>query len=184
VDAFVLEAVERDLAGDGEDTERAELDAAFERFERTQGPLSERFAEVLSRPLDETALALGYFLTIAVWMAFERAFGSRLSEVSADTIEIVEASLAAEEELRAENSDQPVDFEDVVAAEQPSVLAFVHEHIEAALDVTARGEDADEKDVDVDDVHAIYREVVLLTLALSQAVRPVGAPLSSRALLA
>lgn len=184
VDDFVLEAVERDLAGDGEDAERAELDGAFERFERTQGPLSERFAEVLSRPLDETALALGYFLTIAVWMAFERAFGPRLSEVSTDIIEIVEASLTAEEELRAENSDQPVDLEDVVAAEQPSVLAFVHEHIEAALDVTARGDDLDEKDVDVDDVHTVYREVVLLTLALSQAVRPVGAPLASRVLLA
>src|SRR6478735_4236398 len=96
VDAFVLEAVERDLAGDGEEAERAELDAAFERFERTQGPLSERFAEVLSRPLDETALALGYFLTIAVWMAFERTFGQRLGEVSADIIEVVETSLIAE----------------------------------------------------------------------------------------
>ena len=55
----------------------------------------------------------------------------------------------------------------MVALEQPGVLAFVNEHVDAALEV---GEGDGE--VDVDDVHQVYRAVVVLTLALSHAVRP------------
>ena len=44
---------------------------------------------------------------------------------------------------------------------------------------------SDERDVDVDDVHSVYRAVVLLTLCLSHAVLPVdGATRGSRELMA
>jgi len=184
----VLERVERDLGTDTDDA-KGELDAAFARFERTQPELADRIGQALSRPLDETALALGYFLSIAIWLAFERTFAARLGEVSADALQATEDALALEEELRAKNGDEPLDTDDVVAIEQPAILAFVHEHVDAALDVTARADDEDasesgERDVDVDDVHVVYRTTLVLILALSHAVRPAAGMRGSAEMLA
>lgn len=163
----VLDRVEEELAESGMQ-EKSDLDDAFGRFERTQPALAQAAAQVLSRPLDETALALGYFLTIAVWLAFERAFAKRLSEVTDEQLRAAQAALDLEEELRAAHSEEPLDIEDVMAIEQPSVLAFVNEHVEAALEPT----ETDPREVDVDDVHAVYRVVLVQTLALSHAVIP------------
>lgn len=162
----VLDAVEGELAENGLGT-KTELDEAFERFERTQPALSEAAAELLARPLDETALALGYFLTIAVWMAFERAFGGRLGEVTEAERDAAEAALELEAQLRATHSHEPLELEDVMAIEQPAVLAFLNEHVDAALEPP---EDAMGREVDVDDVHLVYRAVLVETLALSHAV--------------
>jgi hypothetical protein len=163
----VLDTVEDELAASGVST-KSDLDDAFGRFERTQPALAAHVAHVLSRPLDETALALGYFLTIAVWLAFERAFASRLLEVAESELEAAEAALKLEEELRATHATEPLDTDDVMAIEQPGVLAFINEHVDAALEPT----DADARDVDVDDVHQVYRTVLIMTLALSHAVSP------------
>jgi hypothetical protein len=64
-----------------------------------------------------------------------------------------------------------------MAIEQPGILAFVNEHVEAALEPgdghgNAPGEGREAREVDVDDVHAVYRSVLVLTLALSHAVSP------------
>lgn len=165
VDRDVLDRIEEELAENGL-SPKSDLDDAFGRFERTQPALATRAASVLARPLDETALALGYFLTIAVWMAFERAFGTRLLEVSDEELEAANSALTLEEELRAKHAEEPLELEDVMAIEQPGVLAFVNEHVEAALEPT----DAEPREVDVDDVHSVYRTVLVLTLALSHAV--------------
>jgi hypothetical protein len=187
VERETLDGIERALA---EDSPRArdELDGAFVRFEATQPHLADSISQVLARPLDETALALGYFLSIAVWLAFERTFGdARLREVSADALKATEDAITLEDELRATNGAEPLDLDDVVSLEQPHVLAFVHEHVDAALDPTARAawsdapdapdapasHAAEAREVDVDDVHAVYRATVLLTLCLSHAVVPV-----------
>ena len=149
----------------------------------TQPHLAETVSGVLARPLDETALALGYFLSIAIWLAFERTFGQqRLREVSSDALVATSEAITLEEELRAANGAEPLELDDVVSLEQPHVLAFVHEHVDAALDPSARfrderdegaGEPETRRDIDVDDVHAVYRTTVLLTLCLSHAVVPV-----------
>lgn len=161
----VLDRVEQELA-DGGLGAKSELDDAFERFERTQPALAQRAADILARPLDETALALGYFLTIAVWLAFEQAFGGRLVEVSEEESNAALAALELEEQLRATNAHEPLELEDVMAMEQPSILAFVNEHVEAALEP----QEGDTREVDVDDVHVVYRNVLVQTLALSHAV--------------
>lgn len=161
----ILEDVEEELA-EGRLGAKSELDDAFERFEQTQPALARRAADILARPLDDTALALGYFLTIAVWLAFERAFGGRLAEVSEDERSAAEAALELEEQLRASHSREPLELEDVMAIEQPGILAFVNEHVDAALEP----DEADPRDVDVDDVHVVYRNILVQTLALSHAV--------------
>jgi hypothetical protein len=193
VDAAMLDDIERELADDSP-TARGELDGAFARFEATQPHLADAISHVLSRPLDDTALALGYFLSIAIWLAFERTFGdARLREVSEVAIEATGQAIKLEEELRAAQGDEPFDLDDVVSIEQPNVLAFVHEHVDAALDPALHGEPGDagsgattdDREVDVDDVHSVYRAVVLLTLCLSHAVLPVdGATRGSRELMA
>jgi hypothetical protein len=177
VDRATLDRIEQELADDSPRA-REELDGAFTRFEATQPHLAENVSGVLARPLDETALALGYFLSIAIWLAFDRTFGPhRLREVSEDALRATAEAIALEEELRAANGAEPLELDDVVSLEQPHVLAFVHEHVDAALDPSARAGDPDEgkkrEDVDVDDVHAVYRSTVLLTLCLSHAVVPV-----------
>jgi hypothetical protein len=192
VDAITLETIEHELADDSP-AARGELDGAFARFETTQPHLADAISRVLSKPLDDTALALGYFLSIAIWLAFERTFGeARLREVSEDAIDATAQAIKLEDELRAAHGDEPFDLDDVVSIEQPNVLAFVHEHVDAALDpALQRGGAAsemgasEEGDVDVDDVHNVYRAVVLLTLCLSHAVLPVdGATRGSRELMA
>ncbi|HQY64368.1 MAG: hypothetical protein IPF92_11580 [Myxococcales bacterium] len=167
----VVDGVERALSQEGDTADR-ELARCFERFEKTQPEIARRANELLSRPLDETALALGYFLTVAVWLAFDRSFRGRLEEVSAEALCAAEAALALEEELRATHADEPLELDDVMAIEQPSVVGFVHEHVDAALEGPA-----EDGEVDVDDVDLVYKLVLLETLALSHAVTaPDGPP--------
>ena len=95
------------------------------------------------------------------------AFGARLLEVSDQELEAANSALTLEEELRAKHGDEPLELEDVMAIEQPGILAFINEHVEAALEPSA---EVEPREVDVDDVHAVYRTVLVLTLALSHAV--------------
>ena len=162
--ARALSEVEDQLSED-DDAARSRLDEAFSRFEKTQPALADRVSAALNSPLDETALALGYFLTLAIWLAFDSVFGAALDEVSETALTGVEESLQLDEQIRLSDPAEAVDSADVVAMEQPHVLAFVHEHVDAALEANA-------SEVDVDDVHAIYRVVLIEVLALSYAVRP------------
>ena len=172
-----LESV-RESLGEDDDEARAQLDAAFERFEREQTTLASYVASTLSRPLDETALALGYFLTLAVWMAFEVAHGDHVNEVTEEEIEATEELLALDEQLRRADPAETLDSDDVVAMQQPDLMQFVHEHLDLTLDTHAEA-------IDVDDVHAVYRLVLVEVLGLSYSVRrPEGYPLSKIEMLA
>ncbi len=163
VPSRALSSVEDELGQDDERA-RAHLDEAFARFEHTQPALAERISKALHGPLDETALALGYFLTLAVWLAFDRTFRGDVAEVSTTALGSVEEALQLDEQIRLSDPAEAVDSDDVVAMEQPDILSFVNEHIDAALDANA-------EEVDVDDVHAIYQVVLVEVLALSYAVK-------------
>ncbi len=191
-----LDALERELAQESDGAQR-ELDLAFRRFEETQPSLADKMTDVLGKPIDETALALGYFLSIAIWLAFDRTFGERLARVTDDSVRATEAAIALEEELRASHGHEPLELDDVVAMEQPGILSFVHEHVEAALDPGVDGdaspepgdpsettEETTRREVDVDDVHAVYRAILVLTLSLSHAVAPIDGATRTHELLA
>lgn len=160
----VLSDVEGRLAEDDDDAKHR-LDEAFARFEQTQPVLADRVSSALSGPLDETALALGYFLTLAIWLAFDETFHGAMERVDELALAGVEEAFSLDEQIRLSDPAEAVDSDDVVAMEQPHVLAFVNEHLEAALEANA-------SEVDVEDVHAIYRVVLIEILALSYAVRP------------
>lgn len=165
------------MAEDDEEA-RAQLDEAFERFERAQPALAAHVADALGRPLDDTALALGYFLALTIWLAFEKAQGQHIDEVREEEIQATEELLTLDEELRRADPAESLDSDDVIAMEQPHVLAYVHEHIDATLDAHA-------EEIDVDDVHAVYRVILVEILVLSYAVRrPEGYPVAKTELLA
>jgi hypothetical protein len=177
----VLEQIEEELGNDSA-LSTYPIAHAFERLERDQPELADHALRILSRPLDETALSLGYFLVMAIFLAFERTFGERLTSVSADGFERADQSLTLEEQLRAEHIEEPLELEDVVAIEQPGIIKFMHEHLEAALETGSVDQAAEPRDVDVDDVHVVYRMALVFTLALSHAVLPRdGGPLPAGA---
>jgi hypothetical protein len=154
-----------DWLGGDEDVTEQRLNEVFERFERHQPVLADRIGAQLGRSRDEVALALGYYLSLVIWLSFERVFGPNLRRITHTDVTSVEEALALDEELRGSDPAEAVDSDDVIAMEQPHVLAFVHDHIDAALDVHAH-------QVDVDAVHSVYRVILIEVLALSYAVVP------------
>ena len=172
-----IDAVRDQMAAD-EETTREQLNQAFENFEQNQPQIADRVGQVLSKALDETALALGYFLSLSVWLMFERALPQQLNTVSPAELEATIELIALDEELRRSDPTEAIDTDDIIATEQPEVLAFVHEHVDATLETHA-GE------IDVDDVHEIYHVVLVQVLALSYAVRrPAGFPIGQSEMLA
>jgi hypothetical protein len=153
------------LAHDDDDGAEARMSQAYERFEDSQGPLGDYVGETLARTNDEVALALGYFLSLVIWMAFDNTFAGGLSRVSETELTGVIESLALDEELRIADSTESVDSDDVVGMEQPHVIQFVQEHLDAALEAHA-------VEADVDAVGVVYRMLLIEVLALSYSVRP------------
>jgi len=183
VEPRTVEGVREAFEADDDDAQR-KLDDAFSRFEATQPALSARLEDALEkRGLDETARTLGYFLGVCVWLAFDRQFGGRLGRVDDVAVRAETDALELEAELRASGDSLAselrgpavggsLDAEDVVSREQPALMEFIHEHIDVALDSESFATKGD-----VDDVHAIYRVVLVELLSLSHAVAPhPGAP--------
>lgn len=137
----------------------------FSLFETSQPALSSRVTTALARPMGETPLALGYFLSLAVWMSFDHSFGERVREVTEEEVEAAMEALQLDEELRQESPDESIETDDVIAMEQPHLVDFVREHIDVALE-------ADPIGVEVEEVDVIYRMVLLVVVALSYAVDP------------
>jgi hypothetical protein len=101
-----------------------------------------------------------------------------MNEIGDDELTATEELLTLDEELRRADPAEALDSDDVIAMEQPYLLAFVHEHVDATLEAHA-------DEVDVDDVHVVYRSVLVEILALSYAVqRPSGYPVAKTELLA
>lgn len=177
ISSGVIDAIREGLSEE-DDEARTQLDEAFERFEQEQPSLAAYVGDVLSEPLDETALALGYFLTLTIWLAFERAHGGHLSEVDVESIQATEELISLDEQLRKADPAEAVDTDDVIAMEQPHLCEYVHEHVDGTLEAHA-------EDIDVDDIHTVYRLVLVQILTLSYAVvSPQGFPVAKSEILA
>lgn len=166
VPAWVVERLEDELTeaiGDGEVTPTI-LDEALDRFETEQPVLSDHVSDIVGRQKREPALGFGYFLMIAVYLAFERAFPGEIAQIEAVSIKSTEEALMLDEEIRMADPAEVVESDDVIAMEQPHLLKYVQEHLDAALEAHAN-------EIDVDDVHEIYRAVLIEILTLSYAVR-------------
>ncbi|MCU0654046.1 MAG: hypothetical protein MUF64_01740 [Polyangiaceae bacterium] len=158
----MLERVEESLtASEGADGFSQE----FARFEVAQPHLAAQVASNLAQPLGETPLALGYYLSLSVWLSFEQTFGDRVRQVTEEEAEAAREALELDEELRQDAPDEALETDDVIAMEQPDLVDFIREHIDLALE-------ADPIGVEVDEVDLIYRMTLVLVVALSHAVDP------------
>ena len=159
-----MAAVEGAFAG-GDERARRVLTDGLERFGVRQDALARYLADTLAQPLDPPALALGRTLGVAVFMAFEASPGARLRRLDVDAVAAADAALSADEELRRTDPLDALDSEDIVAIEQPALVAFVNEQIGLTLERHAES-------IDVDDVAVVFRAILVEILALSWAALP------------
>jgi hypothetical protein len=139
--------------------------ASYERLTTQQPALTAYLARKLSASLDDTALALGHMLALAVYVGFENFAGSALRSLTPEAVAAADLALSADEELRRADPRDALDSEDIVAIDQPALVAFVNEHIERTLEQHAEA-------VDVDDVDLVFRAILVEIVALSHAVAP------------
>ncbi len=166
IEAQTLHEVEEAL--DADEELQHVLDRGFTEFDRRQPALATWLSDHLARTHDELVQSLGYFLTVTVYMAFREAFPTRLVEVEQNALDIAEATLDADEELRRGDPTEILDSDDVLAISQPAMVAFVQHHVDEAID-QAEGE------LDVEELELIYRCILVMVIAFSHSVRsPTG----------
>ena len=73
-------ALRRGCPGDEELAEER-LNERFEMFELAQPALAAHVGDSLNRTRDDLAIALGYFLTLIIWLAFEEIFDDQLEQI-------------------------------------------------------------------------------------------------------
>lgn len=177
VDEDVIAIVEASLEDDEKNLQES-LDRGYSELDRLQPTIALWMADELSRMRDELVQSVGYFLSVTVYLAFREAFPTRLREVDEGMLQIAEATLTADEELRAEDPMEILDSDDVLAISQPSLVAFVQHHVGEALD-------QGEGEVDLDELDRVYRALLVQVIALSHAVAsPTGELGPSREALA
>jgi hypothetical protein len=162
VDSDTIEAVEATLEEDDTALQDA-LDRGYADLDRRQPALAVWMAEKLALSSDELVQSLGYFLTVTVYLAFREAFPTRLEEIDESAIDISNAMLTVDEELRADDPSEILDSDDVLAMSQPAVLSYVQHHVHEALDQSG-GE------VDLEQLDDVYRSLLVLVICLSHAV--------------
>jgi hypothetical protein len=157
-----VEAVEETL-GDAQDALQDALDRGYAELDRKQPALATWLADEVSGRHDELVQSLGYFLAVTVYLAFAEAFPRRLREVDGGGLQMALDTLAADEELRANDPSEILDSDDVVAMGQPALLAFVQHHLDQALEQAGT-------ELDLADLDRVYRAVLVEVIALSHAV--------------
>ena len=178
VPRVAVEQVEVEL--DEADDLDARIEMALRELDLAQPTLGAWLRGELDGVTDDTALALGQFLGVAVHRAFAEAFGQRLRRVEEMVLASTRATFDYDEELRRGAADEMLESDDLVAIGQPHVMAFVREQVEAALEPD---EDGDPPDVDLEAVAGVYKTVMIEILSLGQAVAPPRGTLSTGILM-
>lgn len=175
VDELAISSVEEQLSDESESLQRM-LDSNYREMDRRQPALADWLAEQVASHHDDLAQSLGYFLVVTVYMAFREAFPTRLETVEDDSLQFAIDTLAADEELRANDPDEPLETDDVIAMGQPSLVHFIQHHLDQALN------QSDGTELEAFD--HIYRSVLVEVISLSHAVRTPEGDSSGGAILA
>lgn len=169
VETASLDSVRRSLFAESEDIQQL-LDEAYEAFDSKQPVVASHVGDVLGRRLGEATTALGFYLSLTVWMAFEHAHGGKMRRVSEGEMRSTRELFLLDQDIRREEESEVVETEDIVRMEQPALVDFVHEHMNRTVEMT-------EQKVDASELALVYRMVLMEILALSYAVvPPVGYP--------
>lgn len=157
-----VQSMEQSLDDDDEKLQES-LDRGYHDLDAKQPSVASHAGAVLASLTDELVQALGYFLTVTVYLAFREAFPTRLTMASDDDVAMASATIEADEEIRANDPDEALETDDVVGIAQPAVIAFVQHHVEQALE---QGGD----EVNLTELDRVYRAVLVQVVALSHAV--------------
>ncbi len=158
-------AAARALLSGTDEQRRAFVRERFDRLSLAHPGLARYLQARLPPSLDGAAAALGQMLAVAVYLAFESTPGLRSRPAGDDLLAATDAALGADEALRQSDPMDALDSEDIVAIEQPALVAFVNEHVGLTLERHAGA-------IDVDQVAVVFRAILVEILALSQAVLP------------
>jgi len=154
------------------------LDDAFEEFEEQQPVLASYVGQILSRSTSEATIALGFFLSLSIWLAFSRTHGTAVQTVAEEDLHSTLEHFTLDENLRMGEPQASLETVDVIAMEQPALVEFVHEHMDATLELK-------NSSVNPEELQQIYRNALVEILALSYAVRaPEGTVVSNAEVLA
>ncbi len=143
------------------------VESSFDDLDRKHPALATLISAAIANIHDETAQSLGYFLTVAVWEFFYRAFGERLATVDADAVRVVQEALDVDQEWRRTHAIEPLESDDVIALQQPHVMQFVRAQLDSTL---APQDDDDGDEVAIDCVDTVYEMILVVVMALSRAV--------------
>jgi len=165
VSAPALEIAARRLATRDGTISTAKLSAEFAQCEREQPALAQWMGRALAIPGDDAARGLGASLAITIWNAFRLAVGDRLRRVTSEDCDAADQLLRIDEELRRGDAKVALESDDVIAQHQPEIARFVQARLEDTMTHFAN-------EIDIDDVDAMYRMLLVEVLALSYAVRP------------
>lgn len=163
ISASVLESVLVRLGGSVGFRERKRaLRASFRELERQQPALADYVASEVSELEAARVQALGFYLAVLVFGAFQEAFGPRLARVELTDINRMLALLIADSELRACAALGKTYSEDAIALGQPALVSLLRVEVDRA--VHAAPEEAWEA------IDPFYESLLVMVLALTQAV--------------
>jgi len=135
------------------------LDAAFRRIEAEQPELASFVAGELSELEQAAAQALGYFLMVLVYVAFDEAFGQRLRSLDAADLDRALMQLVVDGEVRHAACTVGSYSEDAIALGQPALMTLLRSEVERAAEQSA-------------DVDPIMQALLVEIIALGAAVAP------------
>lgn len=158
----IVQALSEELREAGDEV-RSLVDRGIERFDQEQPALASYVSTCLEDVTDSTALALGHFLCVATYLAFDRAFESRLRAVDDDALTAAREALVTESELQEKEPHLRLSAAASVATLQPHVASFIDQHMEAALE-------SQDETIPEDALGAVFGTVLVAVVALSNAV--------------
>jgi hypothetical protein len=141
------------------------LDAAFRALEERRPAVAAFVAEELAGVEEPGVQAVAYFLAMLVVGAFDEQFGARLGAIELADLNQALTALIADGEVRGAGVAGGFYSEDAITLGQPAVMRLVREEIDRAA--------ADAPDASVSPtLDAFYQSVLVLVIALTQAVAP------------
>lgn len=129
IDESTVAAVIKDLLRG--DALRHELDATFRRLELRHPALAELVAGEVAEIDSAPGQALGYFLFLTVYRAFEQGFGRRLGPITHQQLDAALERLVTDSEVR-ETCAPATCSEDVLAIGQPALMQLIDRELRKA----------------------------------------------------
>ena len=138
------------------------LDDGFRAMESRQPCLAEFVSGELAVIDGPKISAVGYFLAVLVYLAFEEAFGDRLGRVQNNDVLQTLDRLVTDGELRSQSTDGASYSEDAIALGQPALIALLRSEVDRALE--------DAPNTASERIDALYEMLLVELLALTRVV--------------